>query len=368
MRLVKVRKARNPSLGIEALNLYSLLQPANRAESVLGDDRDRAAFLNLVGQGIAEALSDQRRIHGRWTQDLFEAVTVSLDSIRLIKEEDSGSFFFDHSRTPLHLPDFRVVLDDSRQLLVEVKNVAPSGIKRKQKLRASQVEAAQEYARLTGAELYLAHFWAFSSRWTLVNSSVLADEGEFRTLTPATAFKENEMALLGDFYIGTQSLEFVLSFVADPDEPQRVVTEADGTESVHLRIDHDEIYSEGVLLTNDVERRTASTFMMFSGLDMQERVTRNEDGTVRSFDYVFVPFGEGATAHLAPISGIFSVRYILATKAEDGSITKIRHDPDANLARLIPDEYWFAPQHTLIMQKFVQQPLSSANDPRHPVG
>ena len=358
---MKVRKARSPSPGIEVLNLYSLLQSPNRAESVLGDDRDRAAFLNLVEQGIAESLKDQRRIHGRWTQDLFEAVAVSLDSIRLIKEEDSGSFFFDHSRAALHLPDFRIVLDDSRQLLVEVKNVAPSGIKRKQRLRATQVGAAQEYARLTGAELYLAHFWAFSSRWTLVNSAVLSGEGEFKSLTPATAFKENEMALLGDFYIGTQSLEFVLSFVADPDKPQRVITEADGTESVYLTIDHDEIYSEGVLLTNEVERRVAGTFMMYSGLDMQERVTRNEDGTVKSYDYVFFPFGEGATAHLAPISGILSVRYILATKAEDGSITKIRHDPDANLGRLFPDDYWAAPQHTLIMQKFIQWPLSSAS-------
>lgn len=357
---MKVRKARIPSPEIEALNLYSLLQSPNRAASVFGDDRDRAAFLNLVEQGIAASLKDQRRIHGRWTQDLFAAVAVSLDSIRLIKEEDSGSFYFDHTRAALHLPDFRVVLDDSRQLLVEVKNVAPSGIKRTQKLRASQVEAAEKYARLTGAELYLAHFWAFPSRWTLVNSAVLVDEGEFKTLTPATAFKENEMVLLRDFCIGTQSLGFVLSFVTDPDKPQRVMTEADGTESVSLTFDHDEIYCEGVLLTNEIERRLASTFMIYSGLDMHERVTRNEDGTVKSYDYIFFPFGEGATMHMAPASGILSVRYILATKAEDGSITRIRHEPDSNLGRLIPDEYWALSEHTLVMQKFIQRPLSSS--------
>ena len=211
-----MRKARIPSLGIEALNLYSLLQPSDSSDAVLGDDRDRSAFAELLERGISESLNNQRRLHGRWAQDLFEAVAVSLDSIRLIKEEDSGRLYYDQEQPDLRLPDFRLILNDGRQLLVEVKNVAPSGIRRNQKLRSRDVGAAREYSRLTRADLYYAHFWAFSARWTLVNSDWLEDAGEFKILKNSTAHTQNEMGLLGDFYIGTRSLEFVWSLVADP--------------------------------------------------------------------------------------------------------------------------------------------------------
>ena len=108
-------------------------------------------------------------------------------------------------RPPLHLPDFRLLLNDDRQILVEVSNVAPRDTGKRHKLRANTVEATQNYARLTGAELYYAHYWAFSSRWTLVKSSIFGESGKVKNLTAEMAFKENEMSLLGDYYIGTQS-------------------------------------------------------------------------------------------------------------------------------------------------------------------
>lgn len=74
--------------------------------------------------GLEESLANQRRLHGRWTQDLFQAVLVSLDDIRMIKDEDAGTFFFDQDQPELKLPDFRVVCGDDEHLLVEVKNVA----------------------------------------------------------------------------------------------------------------------------------------------------------------------------------------------------------------------------------------------------
>jgi hypothetical protein len=269
---MKVRRARNPSPGIEVLNLYSLLQSSDVGDKVLGDDQDRAAFLALVEQGLHESLANQRRLHGRWAQDLFKAVTISLDSIRMIKEEDADDFYFDHTRLPLHLPDFRLILNDDQQILVEVKNVAPSDTAKTQRLQAHIVEAEQVYARLTGAELYYAHFWAFSSRWTLVRSSVLGGSGKYKHLTVATAFKENEMSRLGDYYIGTESLEFTLSLVAAPNGSQEVVEEPDGDKSIYLTIVREEIYCDGQLIEDDVERRIARTFMLYSGLNLEERV------------------------------------------------------------------------------------------------
>ena len=89
----------------------------------------------------------------------------------------------------------------------------------------------------------------------------------------------------------------------------------------------EEIYVEGNRLEDQLERQIAKGFMMFSGLGMTERVVKNSNGTVKSYDLVFAPVGEGATAHLVPMSGMFSARYIAATKSEDGAILRIRRDP-----------------------------------------
>lgn len=36
-------------------------------------------------------------------------VAVSLDGLRMIKDEDAGTFYFDQAEPGLKLPDFRVV-------------------------------------------------------------------------------------------------------------------------------------------------------------------------------------------------------------------------------------------------------------------
>jgi hypothetical protein len=123
-----LERARTPSVGIEALNLYALLRDADAQTGVLGDEQDRAAFVDSVATGLGESLADQRRLHGRWAQDLFRGVVLSLGGIRMIKDEDAGTLYLDPAGPGLKQPDFRVVRHDGEQLLVEVKNVGPGKV------------------------------------------------------------------------------------------------------------------------------------------------------------------------------------------------------------------------------------------------
>jgi hypothetical protein len=50
---------------------------------------------------------------------MFEAMAVSLGEIEILKQEDAGHIYADEK---LRLPDFRLVLSDGSQMLVEVKN------------------------------------------------------------------------------------------------------------------------------------------------------------------------------------------------------------------------------------------------------
>jgi hypothetical protein len=59
------------------------------------------------------------------------------------------------------------------------------------------------------------------------------------------------------------------------------------------------------------------------------------------------------------LSQIFSNRYILATKRVDGSVARIRHDPDPTLTRLIPANYADRPGRIMPLTVFRQQPSTN---------
>ncbi|HBM12933.1 MAG TPA: hypothetical protein DD390_09570, partial [Rhodospirillaceae bacterium] len=77
-------------------------------------------FIADAAPKLKEALADRTLIYGSRTERLFEATVLSLGRFRLLKIEDVGRV---HAAETCRAPDFRVVLDDGEQWLVEVKNV-----------------------------------------------------------------------------------------------------------------------------------------------------------------------------------------------------------------------------------------------------
>ena len=73
-----MKRARTPSLPIEALNLFAQLPGAE--QSLLLDGTAASEFGATMAAGLADSLADQRRLHGHWAQDLFRAVLISLDA------------------------------------------------------------------------------------------------------------------------------------------------------------------------------------------------------------------------------------------------------------------------------------------------
>jgi hypothetical protein len=366
-------RARPPSIGIEALNLYALLRDAGAQSGVLGDELDLTAFVNYVGTGLAESLADQRRLHGRWAQDLFQAVVVSLDYIRVIKDEDAGTFYFDQADPALKLPDFRVVSRDGERLLVEVKNVGPSRVFRTQRLRVADVESQRRYADLTGARLVFAHYWAGINLWTVVDSYVLRREGKYFKLDMSTAMMANEFGLLGDRVVVT-SARLVLSLFADPDAPSDPIGAHAQTIPVDLAGEEDEgvrftigkagFSCNGQPLADPVELRIARYLFFFGSGEATMQAELDSDGRPVRVDVVrSAPAGAESPLVGSHLSSMYSARYVLATKQPDGTITRIGHDPDPKLARLIPRNYWDTDDRVLQLSLYHQQPNTVALPP-----
>ncbi|MBR8382576.1 hypothetical protein KDX26_09285 [Burkholderia cenocepacia] len=74
------------------------------------------SFPDLLGA----AQADERLLHGKRVENMFEYVVASLGKALVIKREDAGEIT---SLDPLiQPPDYRVVLKDGSEYLVEVKN------------------------------------------------------------------------------------------------------------------------------------------------------------------------------------------------------------------------------------------------------
>lgn len=206
-----MKRARTPSLAIEALNQFT--QFLGEEQNQLLDGATATQFGARMAAALAESLANSRRLHGRWAQDLFRAVLVSLDATRLIKDEDAGELYHEDGR-PLRLPDYRVVTKAGEHLLVEVKNVGPNRMLQAQQIRADHLTAMQDYSKLTAARLVFAHYWAGINWWTLVDTSRLTENGKNFELTISEAASANEFAMLGDLTLMTSSVITVMMLAA----------------------------------------------------------------------------------------------------------------------------------------------------------
>lgn len=333
-------RARKPSISIEMLNLYTLIRDAAASVGDLGDPRERAKFLGEIEAALDQSLGDQRRLHGRWTQDLFRAVLISLDGITMIKDEDSGEFYFEQD-APLALPDFRVVTRGGEQLLVEVKNVGRRFDPRPQRLRASTVRAQQSYAQLTGARLLYAHYWAGNNHWSLVDSKVLRPDGEHLVLDQSTAMRANELGMLGDRVIITDAtLTSSLSSVAlnpeSPDGPDPLFADL----PVPFELGVTEFMCNGKPLVRPDERRVAAFLFLYGGgIGPVELEVDGQDAPLRLNLTWSSPAGPESPNVGSFLRSMFSNRYIAQTTRADGTVELVRYRPDPELTRLLPTNY-----------------------------
>ena len=223
----------------------------------LRDPVAKSAFGEHVASALDNALADHALLHGQRASAMFEALLVSLGEYRLLKAEDTGRVFpIDYYR----VPDFRVVLKDGEQWLVEVKNVYQANpIAQSRKLMTlAYRQSLEAYATATGAKLKLAVYWARWSLWTLVSPEMLIDERGDLVLDMTTAMMANEFGRLGDRTIGTRP-PLSLRFNADPDKPSFI--DDDGL--ANMVIKSVQILSDGEEVTDPDEKEIAWIFMQY---------------------------------------------------------------------------------------------------------
>ena len=216
---------------------------------------------------------------------MFEAMLVSLGNYSLLKPEDVGRI---HPDEHFCVPDFRVVLKDGTQWLIEVKNVYIENRALVQQERQLMTRAYREkleaYAAATGGELKLAVFWPRWAIWTLVSPELLVDENGELTLDMQTALKASELGKLGDRSIGTRP-PLRLRLIADPEKTSAVA--ADGT--VNLTIGDVKLFCGENEILDPVERNIAWALMLYGQWEENDHEVELVGKTLKSIEFQWEP-------------------------------------------------------------------------------
>lgn len=297
-----------------------------REFSRFGESRDinlnaeaiRTAFGMHVDQAIESALKDPTLLQGQRAEAMFEALVVSLGEVQLIKPEDTGHVITSEKMQP---PDFRIVLKDGTNWLVEVKNVYERNAFRQRRsiLTRDYRESLDRYAAATGGTLKLAVFWARWSIWTLVDPEKFAPGGSKLTLDMLEAVKGNELASLGDQTLGMRA-PLLLRLIMDPERTDPVGPDG----SVRLTIGKVQMFSGGFELSNQSDQQIALAVMQFSDWKIGEPRAEIDGDRLIAIEFECAPCELSNQGYdtIGSLSRMFA-RYYANQTMKDGKVVRI---------------------------------------------
>ncbi|MDE2790525.1 MAG: hypothetical protein OXI81_08900 [Paracoccaceae bacterium] len=285
----------------------------------LRDPATCAAFVHHVSSEVKRALDDKALLHGQRAEAMFEALLVSLGRFKLLKAEDSGRLF---PASRYRAPDFRVVLNDGKHWLIEVKNVYEKEAfqQHRQLLTKSYHMKLADYAKTTGAELKLAIYWARWSIWTLVSPDRLIGPDGGLKLEMETALLVNELSSLGDQMIGTRPpLRIRLSM--DPARTSAI--SSDG--HVRATIGAVQMFCGPEELTDPDDMELAWVFMRFGEWEEDRPEAITDGNHLQAIEFRWLPkepTNQGFEI-IGSLSGMFS-RYYAKHTIDEGGVMQLR--------------------------------------------
>jgi hypothetical protein len=312
-----------------------------------------ASFVSNVEKALTQATESDILLHGQRTERMFEALVVSLGHYKLLKAEDTGLV---HPDGKYIAPDFRVILKDGSQWLIEVKNIYERDPSRQHFLATDEyLSRLKLYAVAVRCPLKFALYWARWRIWTLVDVSDLSRANDQWTIEMPRAARVNEFAQLGDRMIGTKP-SLKLSLIVDQAKPRTI-----GPDGVVLfTIARATIYCVGTEITDPTEQNIAWIFMNLGDWDCSEPIPIISGDMLDAIEMEWQP-RQYSNPHqdfemIGTLSSMFSRDYATHTLDEVGVVQ--------TEAELRPD--WFAPlidanykSNALPLWRFVLQPNRS---------
>lgn len=317
-----------PTPSAKPFDLLALLAAFARARGIALDDPSLIdAFTADATRQITWALADSVLLHGMRAERLFEATVLSLGKFNLFKAEDNGRV---HAAEIMRAPDFRVVLDDGEERLIEVKNVyCKDPLEQEIRLSASYYRSVRRYADAVGVPLWLAIYWARWKIWTVVSPEPFRRPSGALRIRMEDAFIVNEFGRLGDVSISTRfPLRIVRAVVPEPYRDQNL-------DAVSY-LGPMRMFSTEVELTHPRDRKLAEVLCLYGEWPTSGPEPIRKGDELVGVQYVFAPVEPGEQPiedSMGTASTIFS-RFYSDETIEGDRVVQL-------LGEARPD--WFAP-------------------------
>lgn len=287
-------------------------------------------FMADAAPRLREALADPTLIHGSRIERMFEATVLSLGRFRLVKSEDVGRV---HSAETLRAPDFRIVLDDGSQWLVEVKNHrSEEPFKQEYEMSAKYLASLQSYAGAVGAPLKLAIYWSLWRLWSVISPERFRTENGGLRVTMQEAMLANEFERLGEKMIMTKPpIRLVLSVATGL--PRSIDDEG----LASFMIGSARFFSRDVEMTNPKDRKFAQILLLYGDWEVEGPIPFMDGDEIGGVEFVANPreptYPDQGWEGIGTASRIFTSFFAEQTIEGD---EVIQLDGDA-----VPD--WFVP-------------------------
>lgn len=323
---------RNP----EKFDVLDLFDAVGRSRKfVIGDVNDERSFAKIISDSLS-ANRTPTMIYGRCVEAMFAYMAASLGKCQVIKKEDSGDVF---ARENIEIPDYRLVLSNGEQMLVEVKNYHQSSALKVFTLRTSYIDGLIRYADLMMADISIAVYWSKWSLWTLVKPADFERNGGKATIMLTTALEQSRMIDIGDYVIGTTP-PLIIRLFSDKQKSHSI----DDNGKVEFVISRVDLLCNGTLITSENEKRIALTLMFYGNWseDITVMNTPNEKKDIDYIEFSYTPLehsDEQRFSTMDSLSTIISRQYIQLTTS-DGKVTRFSPNiaPGA-LGFVIPENY-----------------------------
>ena len=258
-----------------------------------------------------------------------------------------------HPSDQFQAPDFRVVLNDGTQWLIEVKNFYDAEPGRQVfSVTAEYLARLQRYANVLRCPLKLAIYWARWRMWALIEPTDLQPQNGKLSIDMFKAARLNQLAALGDRTIGTTPpLKFRM--LADTNKPREVKDNGE----VPFTIADVAFYSDEKEITDPAEQQIAWMLADLGDWQCDGPLAQISEGKLDAIEMLWTP-RERANPNenfemIGTLSTMFSRHYATQTLSEQGVVQ--------TEAEVVPD--WFSPlvasnlaSKALPLWRFILQP------------
>lgn len=308
---------------------------AQNQDFKLTDPASTDEFLKSISDDLSKALTNPITIYGISAQTMFEYVAASLGKCQLVKSEDAGAL---HSDNPdIKVPDFRLLLQDEGQLLVEAKNFYQKSPFQPFRMKPEYLNGLIKYANLFKADVRIAVYWTRWTTWTLVSPEAFVVTSKGCILGLEDALKATEMARLGDVHLATiPPLKFRI--LSDPTSDRTI----DPSGQVQFRIGGIELYCGTTRIDEPLEQSIALFIMLYGSWPSELGVAITEGDQLIAFDIVSQPDEPAEEQPFSLIGSMSSMvsRRFLSMTTSSGHVQRLAPKSlESDLGIRIPDNY-----------------------------